>query len=150
MAFKYSTGFKNNVLDTGSVKSTFDGSYIKLYSGTPPASADDAISGDSTLLNTYTVGDDGSTGLTLESAASDGQINKNSGEAWEGTAAASGTATYFRVEPQSDDQSQSTSFQRIQGTVGGGGADLFLANTSIVSGNTYVLDFFSLTFAANN
>ncbi len=147
MAFKYSTGFKNSALDTGSVKSVFDGSYVKLYSGTPPASADDAISGDSTLLNTYTVGDDGSTGLTLESAAADGKISKTSSESWEGTAAATGTATFFRVEPQSDDQSQSTSFQRIQGTVGGGGADLFLANTSIQSGNVYNINFFSLTFA---
>lgn len=148
MAFKYSTGFKNAVLDTGSVKGTFDGGLIKLYSAptSVPTSADDALPGDSVLLNTYTVNDDGATGLTLDTAAADGVIEKTASESWQGTAVANGTAAFFRYEQSGDAGAASTTAQRIQGTVGSGGADMFLASTTITSGQLYNLDYFSLTF----
>jgi len=52
MAFQYSTGFKNAVLDTGSLKSEFENMVIKLYGDSIPATADAAETG--TLLCTIT------------------------------------------------------------------------------------------------
>ena len=147
MAFKYSTGFRNAVCDTGSIKGTFDGGFIKVYAaGSVPADADAAHGG--TLLVTYSVNGDGVTGLALEAAAIDGTITKNLAAAWQGTAVATGTALFFRYERSGDAGGASTTAVRIQGTVGGAGADLFMASTAITAATSYALDYFSLTFMA--
>lgn len=52
MAFKLSTGLRNFMLDFGSLRKAFENSVINIYSGTAPASANDAATG--VLLNTIT------------------------------------------------------------------------------------------------
>lgn len=145
MAFKYSTGFKNQVLDNGSLKSIFDGGYIRIYTAdSVPEEADDALPGDAVRLITYSV-DDGGAGLTLASSAEDGTISKNSGELWRGTAVESGQGVFFRYERDSDSGEHSTEEPRIQGTVGPGNSDLFMSNPAFVDGELYSLDYFSIT-----
>ena len=52
MTTKASTGLRNHMLTTGSLKAALDGGFLRLYSGVEPATADDAIPGGSTLLLT--------------------------------------------------------------------------------------------------
>lgn len=142
MALKVSTGFKNAVLDTESVKSAFDGGFIKAYAGTVPASADAALGG-ATLLCTYSdsAGEDG---LDLAAAAVDGVISKDSSQTWSGVAAADGTASFFRYVQTGDDGTLSTTQQRLQGTIGLAGTDMIVPTLTYTSGTTYTLNYFSL------
>lgn len=71
-----STGLRNHLLATGSLKDGLDGGVIRLYSGTVPASADDSI-GAAVLLCTVSLASAG-TGITLAASASAGVITKNS------------------------------------------------------------------------
>lgn len=147
MALQFSTGFKDAVLDTGSFKATFDDGYIRIYDGTPPADADAALAGN-TVLVTYS--DNGAAigagnGLDLEAAAVAGAISKAAAQTWKGTAAATGTATFFRYIQSADTGASSTSEIRIQGTVGGAGADLFVSSTTFTSTVEYTLDLFSIS-----
>ena len=52
MALRLSTGLRNFLLEGGSLRDAFNGGKIELYTGSQPASANDAVSG--TLLCTYT------------------------------------------------------------------------------------------------
>ena len=141
--FKYSTGFKNAALATASVKSEFENMVLKLYGGDIPATADAAEAG--TLLCTIT--GPAAANLNLAAAAAGGQIEKLSSQTWSGVAVATGTATHFRLETASDNQTESTTQKRIQGTIGvTGGFDLQMSSTSIASGETYTIDYFVLAF----
>lgn len=146
MALSWSTGMKNALLDTGSLKSIFDDGYIRIYSGTVPADADAALGG-ATELVTYS--DNGASegagnGLDLAASAAGGAISKAAAQVWKGTAGATGTASFFRYEQTGDGGGASTTAIRIQGTVGGAGADLFVASTTFTSSVEYTLDIFSI------
>ena len=147
MAISFSTALKNDLLDTGSLKSLFDDGYIEVYAGTVPADADAAI-GAATLLVTYSDNDQGvgaGQGLDLDTAAADGAISKAPAQVWSGTAVASGTATFWRYVQSTDTGAASTTELRMQGTVGGAGADLFVQSTAFTSATLYSLDYFSVT-----
>ena len=147
MALNFSTGFKDGLLDTGSLKSMFDDGYIDVYSGTVPADADAAIGG-ATLLVTYSdngAAEGAGNGIDLDSAASGGAISKAPAQVWKGTAGNTGTASFFRFRQLSDTGASSTTEIRIQGTVGGGGADLFVTSTTFTSAVAYTLDAFSIS-----
>ena len=146
MALQYSTGFKDAVLDTGSFKGTFDDGYIRIYDGTMPADADAALAGN-TVLVTYSDNDAGFgvAGLDLEAAAVNGAISKATAQTWKGTAAATSAGTFFRYIQAADTGGASATEIRIQGTVGGAGADLFLSTADFVSTNEYTLDLFSIS-----
>lgn len=147
--FKYSTGFKNAVLDNGSLKSEFENMTVKLYSGAIPATADAEETGDLLCVISGPAG----ANLELATLAVAGQIEKLSSQAWSGTGTSAagadpGTAaTHFRAETSSDDQSESTTLKRIQGTVGTtGGYDLQMSNANIIEGDTYTIDYFVMEF----
>lgn len=123
---------------------------IKIYSGSQPADADTTI-GSATLLLTLTqssgawVADAFDNGLDFEQDASSAVLTKESTETWSGVAVASGEAGFFRhYANATDDGSASTTLPRIDGSVGSSG-DLKLYN-SIVSGRTYTLTTYQLTF----
>ena len=148
MAFQFSTGFRDDLLDTGSLKSIFDDGYIKVYAaGAIPASADDALVG-TTLLVTYSDNDQGvgaGQGLDLDAAAVDGAIPKAAAQVWSGTAGNTGTGLFWRYEQSTDDGLASTTQKRIQGTIGGAGADIIVQSTTFTSAVLYTLDYFSLS-----
>lgn len=64
MALRISTGLRNHLLSGGSLKAALQGGRIEIYTGTQPASADDAATG--TLLVTIT---DASGAHTVETPA---------------------------------------------------------------------------------
>lgn len=146
MAFKFSTGLKNQLLDSLPLLDLLADGIIRVYSGTVPADADAAL-GSAVLLVTYT--DAGAAlgagnGLDMDSPAVSGALSKDPGQTWEGDAVATGTASFFRFVAQDDTGASSTSEVRIQGTVGGAGADMFVQSTSFVDTTTYTIDYFSV------
>lgn len=140
MAERMSTGLCNKLLDTNPLKTIFNLGFIKIYDGTPPASADAAATG--TLLCTVSNNSTG-TGITFETAASGGVIAKKSSETWSGVNAASGTASYYRLVAAGDTGALSTTEARVQGTIGTGGTDMVLGSTALTSGATFTLNYFT-------
>jgi hypothetical protein len=92
---------------------------IKVYSGSRPASPDDAATG--TLLATFTLSNPAFGSASAKSAA----LNTVTSV----TAAATGTAGYFRA-------ANSAGTAMFDGTVGTSGAELNLNTVSITSGGT--------------
>ena len=144
MALKASTGLRNKLLDTGSLKSILAAGFIKIYAGTIPASADDAIPGGATLLCTISINSTG-TGINFDTAAVGGTLSKAPGEVWSGVNAAGGTATFYRHVEAADDGTASTTQARLQGTVGTAGAELNLSSVNLVNGATQTVDYYSVT-----
>jgi hypothetical protein len=143
MAIQISTGLRNHVLVTGSLRSALAGGYIRIYSGTPPATADAALSGNTLLVQ---IGNgDSNTGLNLATSATNGVVQKAGAETWTGTNAATGTATFFRHVASTDTGALSTTEPRIQGSVGTIGTDMELNSTALTSGATQTLDFYQIT-----
>jgi glutamate synthase domain-containing protein 3 len=99
-----------NVLNSG---------FIQIYSGTQPATPDTALSGN-VLLATLTLG------ATAFGAAAAG--TKTANAIANGTAVATGTASFFRAF-ESDDATAI-----IDGSVGTSAADMIIGTTSIVTG----------------
>lgn len=144
---KRSTGLRNIMLATGSIKSALDGKVIEIYQGTAPGTADDPLLAGTILLCTISVGGAG-TGLTMESIATSGQLAKNSSEVWSGTVVANGTASFFRMKTAADDNSNSITASRIQGSIGLDGADLNFATLGLVVGNLRQINFFVISVSA--
>lgn len=138
---KTSTGLRNGALSGGSVKSLLDGGNIKIYAGAVPATADAAV-GAGTLLCTITLNSTG-TGINFDTAAVGGVLAKAPGEVWSGVNAATGTAVWFRHVAAADDGTESVVAPRIQGSVNSAGADLNLSSTSLTSGATQTVDYYS-------
>lgn len=147
MALQYSTGLKDAILDNSSLKANFDDGYIRVYAaGAIPVSPDDALVGE-TLIVTYSDNDQGvgaGQGLDLD-AALNGAIPKLTAQVWSGTSVAAATGLFWRYEQSTDDGLASTTQKRIQGTIGGAGADLIVQSTVYADATLYVIDFFSIT-----
>lgn len=141
---KISTGLLDALLTTGGIKETLDDSEFRIYTGIEPESADDSI-GSATLLTTIK---NGASGITF-STATPGVLTKPVAETWQGTNAASGTATWYRLVKADDTGAASTSAVRMQGTVGVIGADLNLASTALVSGAPQAIDNYVVTVLAS-
>ncbi|HZX86381.1 MAG TPA: hypothetical protein VFF19_22610 [Reyranella sp.] len=136
-----STGLKNFLLDGGSFKGAFDAnSFLKLYNGAVPASADDA---EATLLCTLSVDADGTTGLGFGTAAG-GVLSKDGAETWKGENVASGTATHFRLVQESDTGASSATQLRVQGDVAVAGATVNLSSVNLTSGADQTIDSFNV------
>jgi hypothetical protein len=142
MSAKLSTGLRDHVLVTGSLKDGLDGGVIYIYDGTPPASGDAALAGN-TLLCVIS-NDAAGTGINMAAAASSGVLGKESSEVWRGLIVANGTATFYRYASLSDDGLLSTVEKRLQGTVGVLAADLIFSNVNFVSGNYKTIDSFNV------
>jgi hypothetical protein len=139
---KFSTGLRNGMLATDSFKNLMDGSFLNIYSGTVPASADDAL-GSAVLLCTITESDDGTTGLTFGTPVN-GVIPKTTSEVWEGTNVASGTASFWRLETSSDTGASSTTEHRVQGTIGSVGTDMLASNNALTEDEVFPLNYFNV------
>lgn len=83
-----STSLRNELLANSNVATIFASSTINIYTGTQPDSPDDAATGD--LLLSIS-------GISFETSARDGTLQKPSGEEWLGSVLRSGTAGWFRI-----------------------------------------------------
>lgn len=136
-----STGLRNRVLDTAALRTVLDVGFIKIYSGTPPATADAAVTG--TLLCTISLSGSG-TGLSFDTAATAGVISKPASAVWNGVNSATGVAGYYRHVGSSDTGVLSTTEARVQGAIAVSGSDMNLTSTTLTSGVTQAVDFYTL------
>lgn len=144
MTFKVSTGLRNHMLVTGSVKSALDNGFIKIYGGVIPASADDAVVlANSPLLCTVSVNSTG-TGITLGAVAADGVVTKNTGEVWSGVNVATGTATFYRHVTAADTNVSSTTEKRVQGEIALLGKEFDISALVLTSGATQAIDYYNI------
>lgn len=133
----------------GSIKDIFQDGVLRIYSGTQPSDADQAVAGTMLLEISESGGAFGAgefaNGLEFGAAAS-GAISKAVAETWQDLGIAAGTAGWFRFcANPTDAGGASTSLPRIDGSIGTSGADLNMSSTSIVVGSTYTIDTFTLT-----
>lgn len=130
--------------EASSVKEIFNKSVIKIYTGSQPASANDAPTG--TLLVTISLNGTGN-GISFGDA-SGGSISKSPTEVWSGTAVATGTAGYFRLQSYGDTESLSETDERIDGAIATSGAELNMSNTQIQSGAVQTISVFDISISA--
>ena len=146
MALKASTGLRNAMLDTGSLKAQLDGGFVKIYAGSVPVSADETVVG-ATLLCTITLNGDGTTGLTMAAAAVAGSLSKATG-IWSGTNAVGGTASFWRFVKTGDTGVLSTTDKRLQGLAATSGAELIMTSVTLAGGAPQNIDYFSVALPA--
>jgi hypothetical protein len=119
---QYSNGTRN-AQQQGLITYAGTGALIKLYTGTQPANANTALSSN-TLLVTLTIsgafGTDSNGTLTFSTVSN-------------GTAVASGTATFFRIY-----KSDGTTVV-MDGSVGTSSADLVLNTTTVATNDTVAI-----------
>ena len=146
---KASTGLRNIMLGTSDFNTAMTLGFIYLYSGTVPNSPDDATTG--TVLCKIS-NNSGATGLTFAPPVA-GTIEKTSAEIWTGTVInGGGTATFYRfisadaTDNTGEGKAASTTFPRMQGTIGTSGADMNLTSTVLTNGATQTINFFSHSF----
>jgi len=147
-----SSGFRNWLLGGGNVIEAFDRGVIEVYSGTQPDAADLPPTG--TLLgrvtrdgNTFAHGDP-TYGLSIIHVPSIVGVLKDPTEDWILTGVADGTAGWWRFKANSptDDDSESTSFFRIDGVISAPFEEFFLADTAITTAGQQDIELFQLTF----
>lgn len=141
MAVKISTGLATAMLGAQGIDAILNLGFIKIYSGTPPAAADDALGG-ATLLVTISNASSG-TGLTLDTPVN-GVLDKTPGEVWSGVVVAGGSPTFYRWEMPGDTGGASTSEVRLQGSVAVAGADLNMTNATLTASATETIDVYKL------
>lgn len=128
MATRIATVVKTAKADAVRALFNASGTTLKIYTGTQPATADTAASGTELVS------------MSLPNpcflAASSGVISKTG--TWSGTASATGTAGWFRIENGSN---------RLDGTVGTSGQELNLSSVSIVTNGVVTVDTASFTVA---
>lgn len=145
MTVKYSTGLRDHLAVTGSMKAAIDGMQIDIYSGVEPDTADAAMPGGATLLLTISAEGDP---ITWE-AGGGGVLRKASAETWNGVTVAAGTAAWFRIHSSSDGGIESASIIRVQGSVGAYGADINLTSgVELESGAPITLNSLYMVFLA--
>lgn len=124
---------RNRAADAVCVRA--NGGSLRIYSGTPPASADAALSGN-TLLAELPMSP------TAFDAAVAGVATANA-ITTDASANATGTATFFRILETGG------SLVVVQGTVGTSGAELNLSSTSIIAGGSVSVSSLTYTQAAS-
>lgn len=147
MTIKISTALRNALLDTAQFRTAMNLCFIDIYSGGQPATPETAFTG--TLLATIS-NNSTATGLTWAASASAGVITKTVAETWSGTAAASGTAGYFRIRLAGDAGGTDTStYKRVDGTIATSGGDMNVGSLTVSSGAPFIISSASFTMPAS-
>lgn len=141
MAFKFSTELRKQQCFTGSLKSILNGSVIRIYSGPPPASADEALAPNNAMLCEINAG---GYGVTFDNDSGSPQLIKSLTELWQGDVVEAGQASFFRMVKESDTGTKTENEVRIQGTVGGPAADLTISNPYLVVGAPQRIEYFAI------
>ena len=159
MALKETAATKNAALNATGIKPQMALGYLYLFSGTVPATADEALD----FVGTHTeivhiTNNSTATGITFDAPVS-GVLSKAAAETWSGVVAITGfnaaspqAPTFYRLCAAGDNGrliANATTGYRIQGSVGGpsSGADLQLGTASLTNGNTQAVGAFSYSLA---
>jgi len=128
-----------------SFQEIFQKCVIRIFSGSQPASADNAPSG--VLLCTF-YSDGSSAGLDWDDASA-GSISKAAAETWTGTAVATNTAGWFRISVPGDADGSSSVWERLDGACATSGAEMTMTSTAITSGAVQTIQSASITQPAS-
>lgn len=139
---KLSTGLREQLALSKSLKEALDGGLVRLYTGPVPASPDAAL-GSAVLINEISAGGTG-TPVTFEDVAPGGVLSKSVSENWTGNNLFGDTPTFFRYVLDGDTGDASATAVRFQGTVGGPGADLIISSLPLVSGAPQTFNLFRI------
>ena len=127
---------------------------IRIYSGSQPVGSGDYTYADAAYTGTMLVEISQSSGTFVSGTETNGLVmgevtdsalKRESGEVWSGTAAASGTAGWFRFYANTVDDTASLTALRFDGAIATSGAQLNMSNTTITLGGTTTIDSVSLT-----
>lgn len=149
MAWRYSTKLLNEMLNA--VRTQLANGTIEIYSGSQPASANDATTG-ATLLGRVTLNAAAWTegaatnGLEFDAAAAR-QLNKAALETWQFVGLANGTAGWFRFRGNAADAGAADStfsLPRIDGRIAVIGAEMNLSNLNVVIGAVTSVNSFAI------
>jgi len=123
---------------------------MKIYTGSQPASADDAPTGTLLLIiskdGVAVVPGTSTNGLEFD-APVDGVLGKKDAHVWSDVALATGTAGWFRFYTNGIDEDGNGC--NFDGAIGTSGAELNLSSTSIVLAATTTIDEFEVTLPAS-
>jgi hypothetical protein len=144
MTIRASTGLKNAMLGTVGLQTALTDGVIRVYSGSQPASADNAVTG--TLLMEITLNGGAfshgspTNGLEWDTPTA-GTISKPVADAWQGAGITDGVAGWARfcANPL-DDGSSSTTLARVDMSVGKGTGDLQLSNVNVATSAPITVD----------
>ena len=138
---KISTGLANAMMGNVGATAALNAASLELriFFGPEPLTADAGLA-DETLLVTIQV--NGGGGMRFAFAA-EGTIMKDIDQSWLGNVIATGTPTYYRLCPKTDNNTASTTAVRVQGSVGVTG-DLKLGTATLATGNPQSIDFYQL------
>ena len=139
---KYSTAIREGLAIVGPMRTLLDAFYIRVYSGTIPASADASLAS-AVLMLEVSVGGMGDP-LTLEPTAPGGLLTKSASENWTGNVIVGGTPSFFRIEKDTDTGNQSTTEIRIQGSCGSLGNDLVITALPLVESTPQAFELFQM------
>lgn len=151
MALRLGTNLRQALLTTADLKAHMDLGFLYIYSGTQPASADNAATG--TLLAVIS-NNSGATGLTFDEPTA-GVLPKAAAETWSGVAIASGTAGWFRFQKLDTnetttraDAAGAVDTDRFDGAIAASGAELNMSNTTITVSATQTVTTMTITLPA--
>lgn len=142
MTVKLSTGLRQGMAITNSLKALLDNGFVRIYSGPVPASADAAL-GAAVLMNEISAGGTG-TPVTWEPTAPGGVMSKAVAENWTGNIIVGGDPTFFRYVLSGDAGDASSSAVRIQGTAGVLGSDMFISELPMVAATPQSFSLFQI------
>jgi hypothetical protein len=132
----------------GSINDLLKHGFIKIFTGTQPASADSAESGTELVKITDNGGSHdvstGANGLQFEDNAADGILAKKSDQVWKGSPSNTGNAGWFRFYAQEGTAGASTTAVRFDGSCGLAGAELNCASVAIEVGTDFVITNFQI------
>ena len=148
-----STGLRDYMNITGSLKAGLDGGVIKIYGAVAssaaavsaiPSDADAAFDENSAVL-LATISEDGlGTGISFHTVSTSGVLPKDTTEVWEGDYVLTGYPSFARFQSIADDGSASTTNRRVQLTVGILNKEITISTAQKTLGDTQRLDSFFL------
>ena len=147
MAMRLSTGMAQGLASGSGFVEQMNYGVCRVFTGTQPASADDAETG--TLLVEFTAAaaaftpGSNTNGLEFDTPVG-GVVSKKSSQEWSGVPVASGTAGYARFYDNSRTTGAATTARRFDMACGSGTGEVRLSSTTVVLGKKITID--SATF----
>lgn len=149
MALRLSTGMREKLLSTLTIKELLDGGYMDIFTGSQPATADAVETGTKLVRLSSTSGSASTDGLRFGTAL--GGVIPLTVPAWSGVVNPAGVAGWFRFYGTGSTSGVAGSTGtngtaiRLDGNVGVSGADLNLTHTSLSLDSTLTIKTFSIT-----
>lgn len=158
MTTRTSNATRSAVLNSTGIDEQFNLSFLYIFSGAEPATADEALDMVATHTELVRISNNSTaTGLTFGTATA-GVLSKTGAEAWSGVVTLDGfdevtdpaTPVFYRLCAAGDNgrgAANATTGYRIQGTVGGpgSGADLVLGAATLSVSATQAVNAYEIT-----